>query len=132
MSKKQILEKKTPAIKFHGTMVFGSLLHVNWSSATEFQKKTPENKIRSLLLNTFGRQEHTRFSFILWENINPTLLSLVTKQKLDPAYINCESNFYLCHSSIWGTNSFTCLHRFFTTAVDELMPLKEDYPHSKS
>lgn len=67
LSNKQILEKKNPAIKFHGTMVFGSLLHVNWSSATEFQKKTPKNKIRSLLLNTFGRQEHTCFSCILWE-----------------------------------------------------------------
>lgn len=39
-------------------MVFSSLLHVNWSSGTEFQKKASKKKIRSLLLNTFGRQEH--------------------------------------------------------------------------
>lgn len=35
-------QKAEPAIKFHGTTVFGYLLPINWSSATEFQKKIQE------------------------------------------------------------------------------------------
>lgn len=53
------------AIRQASTEFQGYSLHVNWSSATEFQNNTPKNKIRRLLLNTFRRKEHTCFSLIL-------------------------------------------------------------------
>lgn len=127
LNKKQILEQ---AIRQASNQV--AWLHINWSSAAEFQNNTPKNKIRRLLLNTFRRKEHTCFSLILWKqskNTNRILLLLVTKQKLDLAYIICEPSFYLCHS--WY-REVPISPQIFTSAVDELMPLKADYPHSRS